>query len=699
MDDVIKPLEEITGKITSKRFEKTHGITESFIENEEKKDEDDDEDILSTEEEESESCRIRFLYNNDITNLLFQMIDNKYIPDINFSHGSIQSLTFKVGGAKCTIQESIDNSCPDDTFHRINEAEKEKYNKIDTTFYDWLINNDHISHFSDKTMEILQTYQLRAIGGYFGEYKGQYFNTIDFNKSYPTCLMCIDKFPVYNEFDVFMQYDDHPLEDYTWYIIECHDITNEAALLFGDVYSRNIGYVLKQIKGIQYKILSYWRPSKLIDSNSKQHITDHFNNDFDQGHLKFIANKNIGILEKKYNKLHASKIFINYNEALHFQLKYGGKIYPINNFKQSEIYEFDNIDDVYTTSFKKIKEGKTLYVLCHSVQKNMYEGFLPIKDMIYAIQKLKLWQLYNALKNIGISAAGVKTDCMLITESEKQLLQKSSDANISITFDKKIGGIKFESNKFPINKKITMYENKLIEIKNPSVNIIELKNEYDTQEMKEILQTHDKTFIGADLPGSGKTTAVKNCGYTILFITPFNMLALDLKKAGYGAGTLHKLLAIDITGEHHKWNRPINTDSFEAICFDEILLHDIVQLGRIYRYMNNHTDKKYFSTGDLNQLEPIGNHILNNINENDVEKYIENAINIMFPNRIVLHENKRLKSEEDKKRLRELFNDIFDYSQDLESILIKHRIINQKSIKSYEELETIKHISIIDQRL
>ena len=336
--------------------------------------------------------------------------------------------------------------------------------------------------------------------------------------------------------------------------------------------------------------------------------------------------------------------------------------------------------------------------MCHSVQKNMYEGVLPIKDMIYAIQKLKLWQLYNALKNIGISAAGVKTDCMLITESEKQLIQKASDANVTIPFDKKIGGIKFESNKFPINKKITMYQNKLIEIKTPSVNIIEMKNEYDKQEMKEILQIYDKTFVGADLPGSGKTTAVKNCGYTLLFITPFNMLALNLKKAGYSAGTLHKLLAIDATGEHHKWNRPINTDNFEAICFDEILLHDISQLGRIYRYMNNHTDKKYFSTGDLKQLEPIGNHTLNNINENDIEKYIENAINIMFPNRIVLHENKRLKSEEDKKRLRELFNDIFDYSQDLESILIKHRIINQKSIKSYEELETTKNISFFNYR-
>ena len=145
-------------------------------------------------------------------------------------------------------------------------------------------------------------------------------------------------------------------------------------------------------------------------------------------------------------------------------------------------------------------------------------------------------------------------------------------------------------------------------------------------------------------------------------------------------------------------NRPIKTDNFKTICFGEILLHDISQLGRIYRYMNNHTDKTYFSTGDLKQLEPIGNHTLNNINENDVEKYIENAINIMFPNRIVLHENKRLKSEEDKKRLRELFNDIFDYSQDLESILIKHRIINQKSIKSYEELETTKNISFFNYR-
>ena len=63
------------------------------------------------------------------------------------------------------------------------------------------------------------------------------------------------------------------------------DTSNEASILFVDVYSRNIGLVLKQIKEMNYTILYYWRPSKLIDSN-------HFSN------KSYISHPNIKLLSE-----------------------------------------------------------------------------------------------------------------------------------------------------------------------------------------------------------------------------------------------------------------------------------------------------------------------------------------------------------------------------------------------------------------
>ena len=51
-----------------------------------------------------------------------------------------------------------------------------------------------------------------------------------------------------------------------------------------------------------------------------------------------------------------------------------------------------------------------------------------------------------------------------------------------------------------------------------------MKNEYDVNEMKEILQKYDRVMVKGLLPGSGKTTAIKNSGYDVLFVTPYDKL-------------------------------------------------------------------------------------------------------------------------------------------------------------------------------
>ena len=67
-------------------------------------------------------------------------------------------------------------------------------------------------------------------------------------------------------------------------------------------------------------------------------------------------------------------------------------------------------------------------------------------------------------------------------------------------------------------------KNKLMEFVQPQVNIIEMKDEYDVNEMKKILQKYDRVMVKGLLPGSGITTAIKNSGYDVLFVTPYDKL-------------------------------------------------------------------------------------------------------------------------------------------------------------------------------
>ena len=67
-----------------------------------------------------------------------------------------------------------------------------------------------------------------------------------------------------------------------------------------------------------------------------------------------------------------------------------------------------------------------------------------------------------------------------------------------------------------------------------------------------------------------------------------------------------------------------------------------IQLEWIYRYMNTHK-KIYYATADTDQNKPI------KYNCNNGKDF---SMSMMFPNCIVLHENKRLKTIEDTKTIK-----------------------------------------------
>ena len=63
-------------------------------------------------------------------------------------------------------------------------------------------------------------------------------------------------------------------------------------------------------------------------------------------HKKHIVNKTTGLVEKRENKAHLCRVFNDFAEAQYYQVKYGGKIYSL---QQSELengfYEIDEDED------------------------------------------------------------------------------------------------------------------------------------------------------------------------------------------------------------------------------------------------------------------------------------------------------------------------------------------------------------------
>ena len=65
-----------------------------------------------------------------------------------------------------------------------------------------------------------------------------------------------------------------------------------------------------------------------------------------------------------------------------------------------------------------------------------------------------------------------------------------------------------------------------------------LVNEYDIDEMKEISNKNDRIMVIGGTPSVGKTTACKNSGYKILFVTPYNKLCQEIRKDHFDGVTL-----------------------------------------------------------------------------------------------------------------------------------------------------------------
>jgi len=137
------------------------------------------------------------------------MIKKGYVPYVNYDGNKILSLVFEIGYIKYLIQNSI---IEDDTHHHVDNDEYNKYVEADQQFYEWLINKNLLSRYSEQVGKINDAYLNAPMIGYFGKNKPDgYFMSVDRNKSYTSLLREIKYFPVFNVFENYKLYDNHEI--------------------------------------------------------------------------------------------------------------------------------------------------------------------------------------------------------------------------------------------------------------------------------------------------------------------------------------------------------------------------------------------------------------------------------------------------------------------------------------------------------
>jgi hypothetical protein len=171
-----------------------------------------------------------------------------------------------------------------------NVEEYKKFHEVNNKFYSEIIKSEFLSSSHHSVLEIENKYKINPILGYFQSNKNA-VKGLDERKAYTECLMSINKIGIFDYFDIYKKYENEPLDDLTYYIVEVQNITNDISILFKDKISRTLGFILKAIPSTEYKILYHRQPCDIKDVDFKKPVNDLYKTNLTENFKKQIVNR------------------------------------------------------------------------------------------------------------------------------------------------------------------------------------------------------------------------------------------------------------------------------------------------------------------------------------------------------------------------------------------------------------------------
>jgi hypothetical protein len=210
-----------------------------------------------------------------------------------------------------------------------------------TVFNHKIFLNGHKSYYTDFDLDILDEYRTRPLVGNLDGQPSKSMVEIDVTKAYTSALGSITEIPMFNEFDALVPYDGSAIQPQNLYVVRSqgHALdTSSHSLLYG-----------KYLHG--HEILAYRVPSFIKKVEYQEAIDELFNmnispdNTKDTYIRKQVANVNIGLLEKCFNKKSRGYLFQDLGEFQHYQAKMGGNIHVLHKIEDAlEALDF-GLDD------------------------------------------------------------------------------------------------------------------------------------------------------------------------------------------------------------------------------------------------------------------------------------------------------------------------------------------------------------------
>ena len=587
-------------------------------------------DVLELLKNDKETKIFTAIYNGDLLELWQQIRSHlNFECGINFRGSLIDSLYISnivYKQTKNTIKITDIFTMSAGQIFIDNTEEYKKFIKVKNNFSSKIINKSYLSSYSSNLSKYFQYYKRGGVvGGFVLDEMYDSFVGLDYNKYFPSMLKKMPKIPVCNSFDDLIEYHNEPIEEMNLYFYEkLDDVITYPTKKYGFMYGYN--YINRKPN---VKLHFVFRPSVLKENVFSNSIDELFNDEtLEMSLKKFIANSTIGMLNKRYNNTNYSKAFTNKQEAYSNYRRYGGNIYEHYLKSLEELNK-----DIYDSKDEKV------YFHYLSKRTELNDGFYLIGLFIYDTAEAELFDLVDKARERGMNVYGVNTDCIYV-DSIKGKWDLGNG----------IGQLKIEEKEVRTFKELTIEQNENI-IKldtSNNINVIEINDEWDKEEIKSKLV--NRTIIQAvQTAGAGKTTALKQLE-NALFVIPFNSQREDLTNDGFNAITHYKLLGLRMTESSTQTISQFDITGYKNIIFDECGLHTVKDKERIFQYMKEHPNINFYGTLDFDQLRPIED--LNNVK--DIDAYNRNIIYKMFPNHIYLKQNKRMKTEEDRMKSKEI---------------------------------------------
>ena len=158
----------------------------------------------------------------------------------------------------------------------------------------------------------------------------------------------------------------------------------------------------------------------------------------------------------------------------------------------------------------------------------------------------------------------VKTDAFIIKQSD------IAKAKSLIKFTSKIGGWRVsKTDNYNLPKDdFKMLMNNELEISEPKAERVEIKNEWDTQEICKVFEDKQRVMVRAEYAGCGKSYAasyMEKLGHKVLFVCPTNKLATNNKGI-----TIDKLFGFGMTDDI-KMSK-FDDSGYDVVVFDDLFL-------------------------------------------------------------------------------------------------------------------------------